>query len=72
MDVYLLDMHTQFDRMVGAVMDLNDLYIFTRFVIIIWGVWKFRNLRIFQHSEVFVSDVVRNYFSYVKSYLLAR
>lgn len=60
--MHLLDLHSRFDRVVGPVVDLNDPNLFTEFVIVVWGVWKFRNLKVFQHNEVLVCDVVINCF----------
>ncbi|KAF5464321.1 hypothetical protein F2P56_014405 [Juglans regia] len=72
-DLRLIFGYSRFVTTVKAVIRLNDHIILTRFLIIAWGVWKFRNLMFFQQTSTLdVCVVVGNCLDYVENYQLLR
>ncbi|KAG2716319.1 hypothetical protein I3760_03G119800 [Carya illinoinensis] len=69
-DLGLLHGYYRFDNAARAVMGCNDPILLIHFVLTAWGVWKYRNLKLFQQTNLDACVVVGNCFDYVENYQL--
>lgn len=60
--------HSQFHKLISAVMDSGDSSFLSRFFTIYWGLWKYRNFKLFQSMDFLVYDIVENCFAFVENY----
>lgn len=69
-DSVMLASHARFDSVVWGLMLQSDTTIFIHILIVFWGLWKFRNLTLFQQTKLSVYAIVDNCFAYVDNYKL--
>ncbi|KAG7960287.1 hypothetical protein I3843_10G116000 [Carya illinoinensis] len=60
-DLRLLHRYYGFDNVVKAMIGFNDPILLTRFVLTAWGVWKFRNLKLFQQTNSDACILIRQH-----------